>query len=257
MVDKIQQISSGSAPAKPSLTSASPVSSGLSSSSVSAKPVAANSSALLTKKSVAKKVSAKRKVASAKVKSVRKTSARKVSAAEKATAKTVKATQKLFSSPASSLGLGAGSFDSVFKSGEAFFNFKPTGQSMEKIMSQSKIQIEKLAQDATSMSKETVEACIKSSNLWLKGCEELMRTAMSLAQSSAEKQTKLVKEAFSSKTLNEFTEAQNKIAQHNFDDFMSGATKISEQYVKVLTACSEPVNAQLSKAVKKATSLAA
>jgi len=73
-------------------------------------------------------------------------------------------------------------------------------------------------------------------------------------QSSAEKQTKLMKEALSSKTLNEFTEVQNKIAQHNFDDFMSGATKISEQCVRVLTACSEPVNSQMSKVVKKATS---
>lgn len=120
-------------------------------------------------------------------------------------------------------------------------------------MSQSKNQMEKMTQDVTSFSRDGIEACIKSSTLWMKGCEDIMRTAMSLAQSSAEKQSKYVKEALSSKTLNEFAEVQNKIAQSNFDDFMAGATKISEQCVKVLSECSEPVNAQASKVVKKAT----
>lgn len=243
MVDQIQKLSASNVPAKTS----SPVSSVATSAP---KPVAANSSAPVAKKASVRK-------AATKMKAVRKTAATRVKKATEKVVKSAKATQKMFTPSASSLGLGSGSFDSVFKSGEAFFNFKPTSHSMEKMMSQSKVQMEKLTQDAQSMSKETMEACIKSSNLWLKGCEELVRTAMSLAQSSAEKQTKLVKEALSSKTLNEFTEAQNKIAQHNFDDFMSGATKISEQYVKVLTACSEPVNAQVTKAVKKATSMAA
>ncbi|MCD8520110.1 MAG: phasin family protein [Alphaproteobacteria bacterium] len=120
-------------------------------------------------------------------------------------------------------------------------------------MTQSKNQMEKMAQDAASFGREGVEAYIKSSTLWMKGCEDIMRTAMSLAQSSAEKQGKFVKEALSSKTLNEWAEVQNKIAQNNFDDFMAGATKLSELSVKVLSECTEPVNSQASKAVKKVT----
>lgn len=120
-------------------------------------------------------------------------------------------------------------------------------------MTQGKSQIEKITQDATSFSREGIEACIKSGNIWLKGYEDLVRTAMSLAQSSAEKQGKLVKEALSSKTLNEWAEAQNKLAQSSLDDFMAGATKLSELGVKVLSECVEPVNAQTSKAVKKVT----
>ena len=57
----------------------------------------------------------------------------------------------------------------------------------------------------------------------------------------------------SSKTINEFAEIQNKIAQTSFDDFMSGATKISEIGVKVITESSEPVNAQVTRAIQKAT----
>lgn len=218
MVDNFQQIPAGSIAAKP-LTTAPSV------AVKPASPVAANSSKkpLVKKKKAAKKTAAKKSV----LKAVKTASA--------------------------SIGSGAKVFDSVFKSNETFSAFKPTTQTMEKLMTQSKHQMEKLTQDATSFSRESVEACIKSSNLWIKGCEELMRTAMSLAQTSAEKQSKYAKEAMSSKTLNEWAEVQSKIAQSNFDDFMSGATKISEQYVKVLSTCTEPVNAQASKAVKKVT----
>lgn len=250
MVDTIKTIPAGSIASKPSVT---PSSTGLSSSSSSSlkpsgllsSPVAANSSALAPKKAAVKKAS------SAKKKAVRKTasSAKKiVKTATKSATKTVKAMSGL-SSPYA----GSKAFESMFKSSESFLNFKPGTQTMEKLMNQSKSQMEKMTQDATNMGRESVEACIKSSSLWMKGCEDLMRTAMSLAQTSAEKQGKYLKEALSSKTLNELAEVQNKIAQSQLDDLMSGATKISEKYVKVLSECVEPINAQASKAVKKVT----
>ena len=63
----------------------------------------------------------------------------------------------------------------------------------------------------------------------------------------------LGKEAMSSKTINEFAEVQNKIAQSNFDDFMAGATKLTEISTKLITESAEPVNAQIGKAIKKAS----
>lgn len=219
MVDNFQQNTT-------SIVAAKPLTSAPSAAVKAAAPAAANSSSLAPKKLAAKKK-----------KSVKKTAAKKIAP------KVVKL----------ATATGTKAFDSMFKSNEAFMTFKPNTQTMEKLMTQSKHQMEKMTQDATSFSRESVEACIKSSNLWIKGCEDLMRTAMSLAQSAAEKQGKYVKEALSSKTLNEWAEVQSKIAQSNFDDFMSGATKMSEQYVKVLSTCTEPVNAQASKAVKKVT----
>ena len=62
-----------------------------------------------------------------------------------------------------------------------------------------------------------------------------------------------MKKLISSKTINEFSDAQNKIAQTSFDDFMSGATKISEMGVKILTEAIEPINDQVAKSVQKAT----
>ncbi|MCB1839910.1 MAG: phasin family protein [Alphaproteobacteria bacterium] len=120
------------------------------------------------------------------------------------------------------------------------------------------IPFDSFAKEAAEISREYSEACVKSGTLFMKGMEEFVGVVMSIAQSSAEKQAQFLKEAMSSKTINEFAEVQNKIAQANFDDFMAGATKLTEISTKLLTDSAEPVNAQIGKAIKKASqSLAA
>ncbi len=134
----------------------------------------------------------------------------------------------------------------------------PPNKAMETIMSKSKSQMDKALQDASSAGREGIEAFIKSSTLFSKGLEEIIRTSTAMAQGAAEKQARFVNQAMSSKTLNEWTEMQNKIAQSNFDDFMSGITRISEMSIKVMTECTEPLNDQIGKSIRKASeSLAA
>lgn len=76
---------------------------------------------------------------------------------------------------------------------------------------------------------------------------------MTLAQDSAEKSAAAVKTLLGCKTLNELTEVQNKLAQESLDGFITSATKLSELSVKVATESFEPLNAQLSKTIKKAS----
>lgn len=128
---------------------------------------------------------------------------------------------------------------------------------METMMKQGPIQFDQLAREAGDAGREGVDAFMKSGAIFAKGCEDIIRTATSLAQESAEKQAQYFKDAMSSKTLNEWAEVQNKIAQAGFDDFMEGATKLSEISAKVLSEASEPFNAQMGKAMKKASSAAA
>ncbi|MCB1782716.1 MAG: phasin family protein [Alphaproteobacteria bacterium] len=125
---------------------------------------------------------------------------------------------------------------------------------MEKKMAQkSATPFDKIAKDTADIGREYSEAYVKSGTILMKGVEDIMSTVASLAQASAEKQSQLIKEAMSSKTINEFADVQNKIAQASFDDFMDSATKITELGVKVLTESAEPVSAQMNVAVKKAT----
>jgi phasin family protein len=130
-----------------------------------------------------------------------------------------------------------------------FFN---TGKT-EKIMSQGKNQFDKLTNDATAFSRDGFDAFNKSMSIFAKGFEDIIRASMSIAQTSAEKQGQLVKEALSTKSLNEWADIQNKIAQTSFDDVIAAATKLSEMGVKVFTQGSEPINSSLTKGMKKAS----
>lgn len=126
-------------------------------------------------------------------------------------------------------------------------------KSVESLMSNSKNQFEKITQDAQSAGREQIEALVKSSTIFTKGLEEVFKVVYSLAQESAEKNQDAVKSLFACKTINEFTEAQNKIAQKGFDDLMQTTTKLSELTIKLATESFEPINTQLTKAVKKAS----
>ncbi len=114
-------------------------------------------------------------------------------------------------------------------------------------------QLDKIMKETADFTAQYSDACSKSGNILMKGIEDITSTMMSLAQSSAEKQAELIKEAMSIKNINDFAEIQSKIAQTSFDDFISSATKISEISVKVLTDSAEPVSTQMTKAMQNAT----
>lgn len=119
-------------------------------------------------------------------------------------------------------------------------------------MSKSTTQFDKILKDTQSFGTQYSDACAKSGEIFMKGMEDMVSTMVSLTQNSAAKQAEFAKQAMDSKTINEFTEVQGKIAKENFDDFMSGANKMSEIGVKILTESSDPVSKEMTKAVQKA-----
>lgn len=123
-------------------------------------------------------------------------------------------------------------------------------------MTQGQNQMDQIAQQASEAGRENIEACIKAGTIFAKGFESLMRESMAMAQDTAEKQTQFVKQALSVKTLNEWTDIQNKLAQSNFDQFVSNATKISEMSAKLLNDSCEPLQNQAAKGLKKAANSA-
>ncbi|MBU0800739.1 MAG: phasin family protein [Alphaproteobacteria bacterium] len=135
---------------------------------------------------------------------------------------------------------------------QALKDVQPT-QAMETIMTKSKEQMEKLSNEAAAVSKDHVEALMKSGSIFMKGYEDIMKTYMGLAQKTAEKNGEAFKTLLSCKTVNEFAEVQNRLAQQGFDDMMTGATKLSELTVKLASEGFAPINDQMSKSIKKAS----
>ena len=143
-----------------------------------------------------------------------------------------------------------------FEAFQAFKNFSTpfnpfTG--MESMMTKGKTNLDQLGQDAAAAGKEGLEAFVKSGNIFAKGVEDMLKTAASLAQDAAERNAQAFKALLSSKTLNEFTALHSAAAQQNFDDFLTGVTKLSELGVKLTTQTLEPINDQIAKTMKKAS----
>lgn len=119
-------------------------------------------------------------------------------------------------------------------------------------------QFEQMTQGATAMGQESVDALVKSSTIFAKGMEDIIKTCMDICTEAGEKSQSVAKTVMSCKTLNEFTDVQSKLAQASFDEFLTNATKISEKTVKLCTEAMAPINDQMGKSMKRAsTKLAA
>lgn len=222
------------------------------------KKVAAKKTA--TKKAVAKKPAVKKTTAksAAKKTTVKKAAVKKKAVQAKgkkvAAPKKRVATKKRVTKAKTAKAKLTGGVSKTQKSNKALF---VNTQTMEKMMTQSKTKMDKVAKEATEMNRQAIEAVVKSSSIFAKGVEEMMRVGMSLAQDASAKQAQYMKEAMGSKTINEWAAVQSKIAQSNFDDFMSGATQISGLGVKTLSDAIEPINSQATQSVQKASNLMA
>lgn len=124
-------------------------------------------------------------------------------------------------------------------------------------MTDKKQNFEKLAAEAATHQQDQLDAVIKSGTALLAGSQDILRTCADLAQQSVEKNSEAMRTLLGCKTLNELTETQTRLAQESFEGLISNATKLSELSVKIATESFEPLNAQLNKAVKKASEAAA
>lgn len=131
--------------------------------------------------------------------------------------------------------------------------FTNSNTTMETLMNNQKNQFEKFSCETGEQARQAADLFMKSGTTMMKGMEQIMKTCMTMAQESSEKNAECMKQLMACKTMNDFSEAQNKIAQQNFDDLMQNATKLSEICIKVCTEAFDPINDQLSKAIKKAS----
>jgi len=127
---------------------------------------------------------------------------------------------------------------------------------METTMNNFKNQYEKMTGDASSTVREGVETFSKTGATFAKGAEQILKTIAEVAQESSQRNAEAVKALMASRTLNEFAEAQNKLAQQNFDDAMSTMTKLSEMTIKLCSEAFEPINGQMTKAMTSAMNAA-
>lgn len=113
-------------------------------------------------------------------------------------------------------------------------------------------QFETFANEAANAQQQSVQAFQQFQASFMRGCEDIMKTYTSILQDTGERNAEAVKTLLSCKTLDEYSQAQNKLWQENFDKLMSNATKLSEASIRVASQCMEPINEQFTTAVQRA-----
>ena len=151
--------------------------------------------------------------------------------------------------------------EGMTKSNFANFNqsipsFDGLEESMETTMNNFKEQIEKMSGGVSESAREGIESLTKSGATFTKGAEQMMKAITTAVQECSQRNAEAMKAMMACRTLNELTEAQNKMAQQNFDDMMSTMTKMSEMTIKLCKEAMEPMNAQMTKAMNGAMSAA-
>ena len=148
-----------------------------------------------------------------------------------------------------SVSLGAGS---KVKNEYSVFDIKEIMMNMNNTKN-----FEKMSQDVANAGKETLEACQKSATILAKNSQDCVSSYMSMMQSAADRQNKLMKEMLSKKTINEMSETLQSASQESFNEVMQNMSKLSEQSIKAVMDSYEPLNSQMNKIVKKASENAA
>lgn len=108
-------------------------------------------------------------------------------------------------------------------------------------------------EQANEFSRELFDAMVQSTNIAASGYQELLKSMMGWSQESTEQTMASFKDLMSCRSLNEFTEKQNKLAQSSLNHTLNGATQISEKYIKICTEAAEPLNKKITTVVEKAS----
>jgi phasin family protein len=166
--------------------------------------------------------------------------------------KATKATQKITQSAA------AVSQKAVQEASRQSNNFQQTSfYNMEKFMTLNAPQFDQFAKDAAEIQKQSIETLNKSFGIFQKGMESFFKSYTEIAQNAAEKNSEYLKKALGSKTVSEWTATVNEATQSSTQDMIANTKKLTEKAVKVATETFEPINAQVTDAVKKASKKAA
>ena len=103
------------------------------------------------------------------------------------------------------------------------------------------------AEEAADYSKNSFDAWMKTSNIWMDGAQTLWKSYTDMTNTAREQQTNAIKTFMSCKTLNDMTETSTKLAQETLEQTMTNATTLSEKTIKICMDSMEPINDTISK----------
>lgn len=104
--------------------------------------------------------------------------------------------------------------------------------------------------DLASMSRENVEAFMKSANALTKGFEAISTEAISFSKQSVEDSVAAAKAAMSSRSVQEFIEINTDYTKSSFDSVVSQMTKMGDMVADTSKEAVEPINGRMTAVVE-------
>ena len=130
-------------------------------------------------------------------------------------------------------------------------------QNLEGLVKAQQEQIEKASaqvlkgyDDLTVLTKQNVDAFVKSGTVVAKGAEEAGKQVAAFTHSSLEKSVSNAKAMLAVKTIQELVELQNAYAKASIDALVSESTKMQELTVKIANEALAPLSARVNATVE-------
>ena len=106
-------------------------------------------------------------------------------------------------------------------------------------------------EEFSQLSKENIDAFVKSGTIFAKGFEEAGKSWIDFTRRSFENSVETAKAVMGCKDLREVVDVQSDFARESFDRLMNEGSKLSEIGVKVANEALEPIQARVNVAVEK------
>ena len=106
-------------------------------------------------------------------------------------------------------------------------------------------------EEFSQLSKENIDAFVKSGTIVAKGFEEAGKAWIDFTRRSFETSVETAKAVMSCKDLREVVDVQSDYARTSFDSLVNEGSKLSELGVKVANEALEPIQSRFNVAVEK------
>lgn len=112
-------------------------------------------------------------------------------------------------------------------------------------------------EEIVQFGKDNVDALMKSSNVLIRGVQDLSKTFATLAQDSFEESVAAGKALAAAKTLKDVFDLSSSLAKTNFDKLLAESTKFGQLSTKLAEEAFAPLSGRVEAAVQKLTKTAA
>ena len=102
-----------------------------------------------------------------------------------------------------------------------------------------------------ALTKQNVDAFMKSSAILAKGFEDISKSTVAYTQSTLESSAAVGKQALAVKTVRDLVDLQSSFAKKSFDSAIAEGTKVSEISVKAANEAFQPISAQINATLGK------